>query len=106
MEKGSFYFDDKEVEAIRLELLKKESIRILKELPVEKLDEVYYACLDKINEIVINSGLLAKMTDKLEEECNAVESFIDEYLTPVYLEEHGIDIREEDNEADNLEEEL
>ena len=93
-------FDDKEIEDLKKELYKRETLRQLKEMSREDLDKVYDELQVKLGEVIINSEYLEKQLDVLEKNFHLLTEFIDDYITPVYLEEHGVDIRYE-NEADN-----
>jgi hypothetical protein len=98
MEKGfSMEFSDKEIEDLKKELYKKETMRQLREMSKEQLDVVYDELQIKLGEVIITSEYINKQLDTLEKNFNLLTEFIDEYMTPVYLEEHGIDIRDEDN---------
>jgi hypothetical protein len=108
MEKGKFFFDDQEIADLQKELYKKETLRQLREMSREQLDVVYDELQVKLGEVIINADYLEKLfskeLEKLEKNYNLLNEFIDDYMTPVYLEEHGVDIRYEsdgDNEVNN-----
>jgi hypothetical protein len=105
MEKNCFNFDDKEIEALQKELYKKETLRQLREMSREELDIVFDELQVKLGETIINADYLEKLfskeLDKLEKGYKLLIEFIDDYMTPVYLEEHGVDIRyESDGDQD------
>jgi hypothetical protein len=105
MEKGKFFFDDQEIADLQKELYKKETLRQLREMSREDLDKVYDELQVKLGETIINADYLEKLfskeLEKLEKNYNLLTEFIDDYMTPVYLEEHGVDIRyESDGDQD------
>ena len=93
----SMEFSDDEINELKKELYKKETLRQLREMSKEQLDVVYDELQIKLGEVIITSEYINKQLDTLEKNFNLLTEFIDEYMTPVYLEEHGIDIRDEDN---------
>ena len=103
MEKGYFEFDDQEVENLKKELYKKETMRQLREMSREDLDKVYDELQCKLGEVIITTEFMNKQLDTLEKNFNLLTEFIDDYMTPVYLEEHGVDIRYE-SDGDQYEE--
>ena len=96
-------FDDKEIEDLKKELYKKETLRQLREMSREDLDKVYDELQCKLGEVIITSRFIEKQLDTLEKNYNLLNEFIDDYMTPVYLEEHGVDIRYE-SDGDQYEE--
>jgi hypothetical protein len=67
----------------------------------EQLDVVYDELQCKLGEVIITSEYINKQLDTLEKNYNLLTEFIDDYMTPVYLEEHGVDIRyESDGDQD------
>ena len=103
MEKEYFEFDDKKLEALRLELLDKEMFARLRTMNLEELDDILEECCKKEENLTSKLELFGQLITQLEQQFDAIEEFVKKYLTVVYLEEHGIDIREDGN--DNIIEE-
>lgn len=91
-------FNDKRIEALRQELLEKETFRQLREMSLDQLDEVLEQCIVKTELFTEKMKMLEEMAVKIEVENRLVEDFVAKYLVPVYQEEHDIDITGEQDE--------
>jgi hypothetical protein len=86
---GSFEFSDERLEALKQELLEIETFRRLREMTLEQLDDIFNQCCEK-------ERTLTKRAEELERQFILINEFVEKYLAPVYLEEHGIDLMEDD----------